>query len=435
MTDPMRNRTERAKRAYASGREYLRNKKIAFFMLWFLILVAAFVAGFLIRSNLPLMASLGFQSEDIAAATSSSPNSTKLKTTYDSLSMRISEVEDMLASYSLDDVNLEEATNSMLTELMESTGDPYAAYFDPERYEKYMMEDAERGFSGVGVLFGDYNGRAYAIDVLSGSEAQAAGVQQGDFVEAIDGDSSHIWSAAEVIGALSREDGESVIITWMHPISLDATTGETFTTTLVCRTYDMQNVTYEMSEDVGYIKLRQITGNSSELVQAAVEDLTAQGALAFVLDITDNPGGYLTQSLDIASMFVPSGVLVGIETQDGTSTRAASGTTITSAPLVVMINGYTSGVAEVLAAALQDNNRATTVGQTTTGKGSVQVIRELSFGGAVRYTAAYYLTPLGHEINGVGVVPDINVANPPDAEENFQLQVALDTARSLIGAQ
>lgn len=433
MTDSKRQNAARMKRAAMSGREYVRNKRIAFWMVVFLVVVAAFVAGFLVRSNIPLMSSLGFVTEEAPASSATSPNSAKLKTTYDSLSMRISEVEDMLASYSFDDVHLQEATDSMLTELMASTEDPYAAYYNAERYEEHMLENADKTFSGVGVLFGDYNGRAYAIDVLEGSEAQAEGVRQGDFVVAIDGDSSHAWSATEVIGALSRDDGESVVITWMRPISLDAMTGEDFITTLVCRSYDVQNVTYEMVDGVGYIKLRQITGNASQLVKAAVEDLAAQGALAYVLDITDNPGGYLTQSLDTASLFVQSGVLVGIETLDGTSTRAASGSTTTLAPLVVMVNGYTSGVAEVLAAALQDNNRATTVGQTTTGKGSVQVIRELSFGGAIRYTAAYYLTPLGHEINGVGVVPDIEVANPEGAEENFQLQVALDTARSLIG--
>lgn len=432
MPDAKRQTTARVKKAAISGREHLRNKKIAVRMIVFIVIVAAFACGFLLRSNIPLMNTLGVPVDESAQVAPTSPNSTKPKTTYDSLSARISEVEDMLSLYSLDDVNLEEGTNAMLSDLMESTQDPYAVYYSPERYEAYMKENASRNFSGVGVLFGDYNGRAYVIDVLEGSEAQAEGIRQGDFVEAIDGDSSHVWSASEVIGALARGDGESVVITWMRPISLDATTGEEFTRTLVCRDYDVENVTSELMEDIGYIRLHQITGNSSELVQRAVESLAAQGALGYVLDITDNPGGYLTQSLDIASLFVQSGVLVGIETVDGTSTRAASGVTITNAPMVVVVNGYTSGVAEVLAASLQDNQRATIVGQRTTGKGSVQVTRELTFGGAVRYTAAYYLTPLGQQINGVGVTPNVEVSNAPGSEENVQLQVAFDTVRSLI---
>lgn len=430
MRERRRESTARSKRIAISLKEHARNKRIARMLLLFLIVVIAFGCGFAVRSNTAFVASLGIPTDEVIPD-ATSPSQPKAKTTYDSLSARISEAEDMLDSYSFDTVHLQDATNLMLTDLMTSTEDPYSVYFDPERYEAYIKESAEKNPSGVGVLFGDYDGRAYAIDVLEGSEAQARGVSQGDFVVAIDGDSSHTWSTSEVIGALARDDGESVVISWMRPISLDALTGKEFTTTLVCRTYEIENVTTELHEDVGYIKLRQVTGNAAELVEKVIADLTAQGAQAFVLDITDNPGGYLTQSIDIASLFLQSGVVVGIQTLDGTSTRTVSGATATNAPLVVMVNGFTSGVAEVLAAALQDNQRATTVGQTTTGKGSVQVTRELTFGGALRYTAAYYLTPLGHEIHGHGIVPDIEVGSD-SADSNTQFMVALDTARSLI---
>jgi carboxyl-terminal processing protease len=219
----------------------------------------------------------------------------------------------------------------------------------------------------------------------------------------------------------------------MRPTSLDASNGTEFTTTLECKTYNVTNVTGDLRDgNVGYIQIKQITDNSAALVQEQVRALTAEGAEAFVLDVRDNPGGYLTQALDIASMFVPSGVLVGIRTNDGTTTRTSTGTTVTTAPLVVLMNNYTSGAAEVLAAALADNSRATTVGQTTKGKGSVQVIKELSFGGAIRYTAAYYLTPQGHEISEVGVTPDISISNDADEDTDMQLTVALDSARSLI---
>jgi carboxyl-terminal processing protease len=139
----------------------------------------------------------------------------------------------------------------------------------------------------------------------------------------------------------------------------------------------------------------------------------------------------LTQALDISSLFVSSGVLVRIQTNDNSSTRSASGSAQTNAPLVVLIDEYTSGVAEVLAASLSDNQRATLVGTTTAGKGSVQVIRELSFGGAIRYTAANYLTPQGVEIDKVGISPDVSVTNYDD-ETDTQLLVAVDIARSLI---
>lgn len=429
-----RRKATKQKRSLLMGRVHNRSRHVGFWMCIGLVVIAAFVGGFAVRSNTTLMLSLGVPMDEVADSSTTSAIS-KTKTSYDSLSARVSEVEDMLTTFSLDETPLAEATEALLTGLMESTGDPYAEYFTEERYKSYVMENADRNLSGVGVLFADYDGRAYAMDVLADSEAQAEGVRQGDFVVAIDGDHGHTWSASEVIARLAKEEGDSVIITWMRPISLDAVKGEEFTTTLVCGEFSEQNVDYYLEEQVGYIKLRQFTSSASELVSNAVEDLVGQGAQAFVLDIRDNPGGFLTQSLDTASLFVPSGVLVGIETNEGTSTRNASGSPITAAPLVVLVNGYTSGVAEVLAAAVQDNQRATTVGQTTTGKGSVQVTRELTFGGAIRYTAAYYLTPLGQQINGAGVVPNVEVEAGEDEEGNdHQLSVAMEIARSQIEA-
>ncbi len=427
-----RNSTASVKRASASFKEHARNKKVIFALLMFIVVVAAFAAGFALRSNVQFSEMLGFSVGSESAATGKTTK--QAKSTYDSISARVDEVEDILTTYSMDDIHLDLATDSMLADLLKSTEDPFAEYYDQSRYESYIKESSSSGYKGIGVLFGDYNGRAYAIDVLEGSEAQAKGVTKGDFVEAINGDSSHIWSASEVIGALSQSEGENVVVTWMRPLSMDAENGSEFTTTLECREYNAENVTSSMmEEEVGYIRLRQVTSSSSDLVKRALADLTSQGAQAFVLDIRDNPGGYLTQSLDTASLFIPSGTLVGIETLDGTTTRTASGATVTALPLVVLVNGYTSAAAEVLAAALQDNQRATTVGQTTMGKGSVQVVRELSFGGAIRYTAAYYLTPDGRRINGTGITPELIVGDV--GEDDTQLLVAVDTARTLADQQ
>lgn len=187
---------------------------------------------------------------------------------------------------------------------------------------------------------------------------------------------------------------------------------------------------------MGVVKMRQVTQNAADLVRQAIEGLTAQGATSFVLDLRDNPGGYLTQAVDVAALFVPSGVLVQIQTNDGITPKSVpSGSkVVTEAPVVVLVNQYTAAAAEVLAAALQDNQRAQVVGETSLGKGSVQVVRELDFGGAVRYTAAYYLSPQGQAIDGVGVVPQVGVANGSTEGEDTQMLVAVDTARSLVPA-
>ena len=427
MDDKPKHSARRKKSSAASVRDRQSIRRATRWMAFILVVVIAFCAGFFVRSQSDFMASLGFPVEKSSQSTGSAKET---KTVHDSVSMRIAEVEDLLSRYSLDSYDLETSTYGMVDAMMKSTGDPYATYYTPERYAAYVKEAGNRDYSGIGVLFAEYNGRAYAVDVFQGSEAEAKGVRQGDFVVAVDGDSSKTWSMAEVVKAVSRQEGQSVVVTWMRPTSLDAEKGSEFTTMLTCQKFDEQNVTTSLDDTVGTVKIRQITQNSARLVEDAVRDLLEQGATSFVIDLRDNPGGYLTQAVDIASLFVQSGVLVQVQGTDGVSTKTASGVTLTDAPLVVLVNSYTSSAAEVLACALQDNQRAEVVGQTTMGKGSVQVMRELSFGGAIRYTAAYYLSPLGHDIDGIGVVPDVSISNGDD-EVDTQMLIAQDTARSL----
>ncbi len=411
----------------AMKRQRSHTRRIMAALLVFLMLCAAFAAGFVLRSQPALMTALGFPELEGQASDGEAGSG---KSTFDSVSARVSNVEDLLAEFSLDAVNLDEATNTMLPAMMAATDDPYAVYYDAARYNNYIKETSDRSYAGIGVVFSEYNGRAYAADVFEGSEAEARGVLPGDFVVGLDGDDSHAWTMTEVVNFLAGHEGSSVVVSWMRPTSLDAETGMEFPTTLTCKEYTEENVSTEMRENVGVIHLRQITANSTDLVRSAIEDLSSRGAAGFVLDLRNNPGGYLSQAVDIASLLLRSGVVVEVQTKEGSSTKKVSGVTLTDAPVCVLVDEYTSAAAEVLAAALQDNQRATVAGQTSAGKGSVQVTRELAWGGAVRYTAAYYLTPLGHQISGVGVVPDIMVS-ANDSVDN-QIIVAVDSVRSQI---
>ena len=255
---------------------------------------------------------------------------------------------------------------------------------------------------------------------------------------AIDGDRGNAggWTQAEVVKAVSREDGESVVLTFRRPATLDAEGGEEYTVTLACSEFTKDNVTTELvDETVGYIKVAQITQNADDLVESAIKDLKKQGATCYILDLRDNPGGFLTQSVDLASLFIKSGVVVEIQAKDGLATRKATAATVTDDPLVVLVNMSTAGTAEVVAGALQDNGRATIVGQRTMGKGTVQSIQELSFGGALRYTSAYYKTPNGYEIDGSGINPDIQVSAAGEEGVDSQLNLAIETAFDMVGGR
>lgn len=424
----MARHTDTSQLAASARRARARNLGLikAFFVI--IVVGVAFVTGFAVRGDASLLEALGFTS--LVVDVDRNPGSTTSGDTYDSIGARVEEVEGIIENESLDNYDLGLATTNVLNALSDTTEDTYLRYYDPVRYAALLQDNAEKT-AGIGVLFSEYKGRAYAADVFEGSAAQVADVRNGDFVVAIDGDRSHEWTTNEVTSALKRDEGESVVITWRRAESLDDEGGEEFTTTLVCSNYSVKNVETELDDTVGYIKLKQITQNAANLVKSAVSDLESQGATSFVLDIRDNPGGFLTQSVDIASLFVKSGTVVKIQTKSEETSKTATNSAATNEkPLVVLVNGKTAASAEVLAAALQDNQRATLVGSTTLGKGSVQVTRDLSFGGALRYTAAYYKSPLGHDIEGVGITPDVAVGLA-DGEDN-QKALAIETAQSLV---
>ena len=387
-------------------------------------ITVAFVAGFMLRGNTALMTQLGFVSTSgEESLTTTSTIGTDVNT---SASARVAEVENILVNNSLDTFDLDQTSEALIGQFVSSTEDPYLKYFTAERYAEYVKEISSDTTAGIGVLFAEYEGQIYAAEVFEGSTAQIAGVEQGDFVKAIDGESADGLTITEVVNLLTRHEGDSALVTWRRPVSLESPGGEEFVTSLVCEEYESTNVEVDLDSTVGYITISQLTQNASDLMSAAIQELEAQGAESFVLDLRDCPGGFLTQAVDIANLFVKSGTIVQIKTKTATTSKTASGQTVTDKPLVVLVNENTAAAAEVLAAGLQDADRATLVGVNTMGKGSVQVVTELSFGGALRYTAAEYLSPSGHEIDGMGVSPDWIIE-----DSDGQKDTAMNIAQSL----
>lgn len=383
-----------------------------------------FCAGFMVRGNTDLLNAMGFSSLDVDTETN--PGLTVSGDTYDSLSARVAEMEGVLKKSSMDDYDLGQVTTKVLSSYAESTGDPFLKYYDETSYRAYLAS-TKNPEAGIGVLFGENEGKCFASDVFEDSSAAAAGIETGDYVQSIDGVSKSSWSIPEVLDALSRSEGESVYVTWNRPSQKQGENGTTFSTTLTFSSSSQDNVTWSVRDGVCTIDVKQLTSDSASMVQNALNDSTSKGAQAFVLDLRDVPGGYLTQAVDIASLFIQNGVVVQIETVSGTTSRSAAGDSVSNAPLVVITNGRTAGCAEVLAAALQESGRAEIVGEKTQGKGSIQAMQPLSFGGAIRYTAAYYLTPSGRQIDGNGITPNVETSHV-----GTQDSVAFDSARSQI---
>lgn len=403
-----------------------RNASIVKFLGACIFICLVFCAGFALRGNVAFLEAVGLAS--LEADTEVNPGMTVSGSTYESLSARIAEVEGILEQESMNSVDLDQSTAAVLESLFSSMDDDFLHYYDEQSYQAYLATTTDSQ-SGVGVLFGESDEGCYASDVFEDSSAAAAGVQTGDYIVSIDGVSKDAWTMPEVLESLSRADGETVFITWRRAASVSGESDTTFSTNLTFSTESEDNVTLTVEDGVATIDITQITSDSATLVSDAVTSALEQGAQAFILDLRDVPGGYLTQAVDIASLFISSGTIVQIETADGITSRTADGQTLTTASLVVLVNGNTSGCAEVLAAALQETGRAQLVGTQTQGKGSVHVIQPLSFGGAIRYTAAYYLTPQGAQIDGNGVYPDVEATND-DTQETVALDVALSQVTS-----
>ena len=381
----------------------------------------AFALGFLARGFEPITSRLGFVS--VPLTTTATQSSTK--TVYTSTSARLSEVEDVLSG-SFDEINLEDATPLVLSAAVTSTNDPYMRYFTAERYDTYVRENTAKDYEGIGVLFSEYEDSIYVADVFSGSAADLAGVKEGDVLKSIDGVPTTSWTVNEVISTISQKS-DSAVFQWGRPSSMGADSTTSLSTTLPIQKYVEPNITGSIEEEnVGYISVSQLTSNAPSMVKGAVTQLQQQGAKSIVLDLRNCPGGYLTSAIDTASLFVKSGTLVQVKTSTKTTSKNATGSQVCTLPVVVLVNNKTSAAAEVLTAALKDNKTATVLGATTLGKGTVQVVQPLTFGGAIRYTAAKYLSPLGFEIDGVGITPDVLVDNEED-----QKTVAVQTAKTL----
>ncbi len=395
------------------------------------IVCLCFGSGFILRGNDAFLERFGMDALSVDA--DQNPGATVSGDTFNSLSARIAEVQGFVEQDSLDDYSLDDNTRKLINGFLNSLDDEYARYYDAQEYAAYTANNSEDRY-GVGVLFGDYQNKAYAVEVLAGSSAQTAGIESGDFVVGIDGEVHEDgWSLSDALKRIDGAEGETVLVTWRRPDSLSSPGGEEFTTTLTCSQVKSKSVTSRLNSDnVGYIKVRQFGRDSASLVSDAIDTLSKEGALAYVLDLRDCPGGYLEEAIQTASLFQGGGVVLQIQTADGTTSRSASGNAITELPLAVIVNSNTASAAEVVAASLQDNNRAIVVGQSTMGKGSVQIMRELSFGGAISYTVAQYLTPNGRELDGTGVSPSVVTTKTESGATDNDLSLAIEALQARI---
>ncbi|MDR1713811.1 MAG: S41 family peptidase [Coriobacteriales bacterium] len=315
------------------------------------------------------------------------------------------EVIDELGLHRFSQAEMDEATAAAIKGLLEASGDPYAVYYSPSEYNAYTQVSSGV-YGGIGVVLVELDGAVTVLEVYPSSPAAEAGVLPGDTILAIDGQRQQ-WTSADATQAVQRPEGEQVEIIWGRGDSERSTT-------MTLRMVNVPTVVGQLIQTsghtIGYIYLRRFTDTSGQELREVISELEGLGATSLILDLRGNPGGYLSQAVDVTSVFVPSGIVVQIESRSGIVSESVSGDALTSIPVAVLVNGESASASELVSAALQDHGRAIIVGEQTYGKGTVQNINVLSFGGAIKYTSAHYMSPNGRTLDGVGVTPDIVVA-------------------------
>lgn len=308
--------------------------------------------------------------------------------------------------------------------LVSAAGDPYTVYLSSQA-AKDLNDSLSGTLSGIGIEVGIKNNLLKVIAPVAGTPAAKAGLQSGDIIAAIDGVSSSNYTLDQAVGKIRGPKGTQVKLT----IIRGTTTPNTLTITR-----DIINVpsvtTKTLPGNIGYIQITQFNTDTGTLVTQAASKFKAAGVTKIILDLRDDPGGYLDQAVTAGSQFLPKGNLI-VQERRGTTvinSYSSDGGDLNNAKIVVLINSGSASASEILAGALHDNKRAELVGATSFGKGSVQQVVGLAGGNELKVTVAHWYTPGGVNINKAGIRPDVAVpltqANS-DAGQDPQLDAAV----------
>jgi carboxyl-terminal processing protease len=315
--------------------------------------------------------------------------------------------------------------------ILRELGDPYTDYLTPAEYAALRNRTA-RSYSGVGLSVAPSR-RGLLVTSTYGGPARKAGIRRGDLIVRIQGRSAGELSFEQSLSLITGEKGTLVRLSVKRPRQ------GTIHFALVRQEIDVPSVDRRLLQvrgsKVGYVRLLSFPGGSAGRLERATRKLVRQGAAGLIVDLRDNPGGLISQAVETVSLFLEKGVVcatTGLH-QDRRVFQASGDVRFPRLPLVVLVNPSSASAAEIVAAALQDHDRAVVVGRRTFGKASVQSIRPLSNGGALKLTTATYLTPRGVDLAESGVRPDIRALDNVRTKTDEALTRARRALLQLLG--
>ncbi|OUV59933.1 MAG: peptidase S41 [Candidatus Pelagibacter sp. TMED128] len=323
----------------------------------------------------------------------------------------------------VDDVNQSEMMDSAINGILQSL-DPYSAYMSPELF-KEMQTDTRGEFGGLGIEIGMEAGVVKVIAPIDDTPAAIAGIKAGDYIVKIGDSQVQGKSLMEAVKLMRGPVGSSIKLTIRRknkkkPLEFNITR----------KIIEIKSVSSEIlgeRKKVGYIRLKSFNENSDKQLLNIVKKFEKNSKIEnYILDLRNNPGGLLTQAINITNFFLDRGEIVSTKGRKASETRkffAKKGDEIKGKPIIILINNGSASASEIFAGALKDHKRAIILGENSYGKGSVQSIVPLRNGGGMRLTISKYYLPSGSSISEVGVTPDIVVR---ETEDNFAINSKTD---------
>ncbi len=328
----------------------------------------------------------------------------------------------LIKHYYVEDKKVEELVETAIDGLLEEM-DPYSSYLSVDEYGD-MQSNIEGHFGGIGIIITTKNNKLTIISPIKGTPGEKVGLESGDIIKAINGKATADMSQEKAVELMRGEEGTCVELAIEREGEEENLVFE-----IVRADIKIPNMEHEMlEENIAYIMFRQFREKVGEELNTAINELESQGAEALILDLRFNPGGLLTEAVNVSSNFISDDVVVKIKQRKGEDVVLRTNKLIerTDLPLVVLINGGSASASEIVAGAMQDYNRGTLMGTQSFGKGTVQTIIPLNDGTALRLTTARYYTPGDRFIHEKGIEPDIIVEYDKEYEGDNQLDRALE---------
>lgn len=316
--------------------------------------------------------------------------------------------------------------------MVASTGDPYTTFLPPTQ-NKIVNDNLSGSFSGVGIEIGYKKGQLAVMAPLSGSPAEKAGVKAGDYIIKITDKAKNVdidstgMTTSEAVTYIRGTEGTKVTLTLLRegvtsPVIVELTRAKINVPSVILSWVGE-------GSNIADIKVSEFGAETkNEWNKAVSEILTKGGTKGVIIDLRNNPGGYMQAAVDLASDFVPANTVVVIQQNgDGSKIEYKSNALprLENYKVVVLINGGSASASEILSGALRDDKGIKLVGDKSFGKGTIQEPIDITGGSGIHITTAKWLTPKGTWVHGVGLTPDVSIANPDNASEDAQLNAAV----------